>query len=621
MKLTICFNFFRQYQWNLLIKVWLINIILTGLALAQDAEYGIGSAERYHKQFIKQQMGLFDELFAGYETFIANHPDDVIARVELCRFAYLLAYDEYEEYVLIQKAHEWSEMCLTDLQDVAPMYPEVQLLALDNVYGEAALTYYQNLVEMGFEGWSVEQIRRALFSTANNTYWMESEAVGLLASDAAANNIPNLAVNLRAAKYYFENENHAQALTLLNTLTFSDDDKWQASNKLSYLIEYRYYDEANAFYDVLKNEYKVSPSVNDLVKLHIGLLDSDQAIISAKDQLNSGSRVLENAKSYFEFALKNGDENTAKVFYELFRDQSYSADPFLYQRWQLYQLFPNIPFSMQDALRLFNWFLVILACVLIPLLLILPVHYWSLLKQRSGKSVKSFVGTWNLKHAWLVLAAFIFVDVIGSFIWSYDALWALLFSNNDWIGTVLQKDVVNSVVFTDVTMLAVLMLLLRKNGSLFGKGHWSWGKLAGVVFVTLICLRVLAVAIVGIETSGEFILQVSQPYVRNAVFAFHEYYGLWGLLLSFAVITPIVEELLFRGVLLSALSKHVHFFWANLLQSLLFAFSHDDIRLLLFFIVFGLTAGYMTKHSKRLLPSILLHGVNNALFCIAVIHL
>jgi uncharacterized protein len=82
-------------------------------------------------------------------------------------------------------------------------------------------------------------------------------------------------------------------------------------------------------------------------------------------------------------------------------------------------------------------------------------------------------------------------------------------------------------------------------------------------------------------------------------------------LLLVALLVPVIEELVFRGLLLGGLSRHLGFGWANALQAALFAVIHDDPRRLPFYFAMGLTTGWLTRKTKSLAPAIALHALNN----------
>jgi uncharacterized protein len=75
----------------------------------------------------------------------------------------------------------------------------------------------------------------------------------------------------------------------------------------------------------------------------------------------------------------------------------------------------------------------------------------------------------------------------------------------------------------------------------------------------------------------------------------------------------LLEELIFRGLLLGGLSRHISVGWANTLQALLFATIHVDAPRFLFYFALGLAAGWLVRRHHTLWPAVLLHALNNGL--------
>jgi len=89
-------------------------------------------------------------------------------------------------------------------------------------------------------------------------------------------------------------------------------------------------------------------------------------------------------------------------------------------------------------------------------------------------------------------------------------------------------------------------------------------------------------------------------------------YDYKGLMLFSAIIPgPILEEIMFRGILLNQLNKK-HVFWiANLIQALVFATLHFNIQLFIVYFLFGITVGIISKY-RGIYYCILIHIFNNA---------
>lgn len=84
------------------------------------------------------------------------------------------------------------------------------------------------------------------------------------------------------------------------------------------------------------------------------------------------------------------------------------------------------------------------------------------------------------------------------------------------------------------------------------------------------------------------------------------------LVVMVGVVVPVIEELMFRGVLLRALMRHLGAPLAVLIDALLFGVAHlldpNAVLVLPVLIAFGLVAGWITARTGRLGPAIALHA-------------
>ena len=90
------------------------------------------------------------------------------------------------------------------------------------------------------------------------------------------------------------------------------------------------------------------------------------------------------------------------------------------------------------------------------------------------------------------------------------------------------------------------------------------------------------------------------------------------LVLMVVGVGPLVEELLFRGVLLSALLRRWHVGWAVVLSSLVFALIHlPGLQFQWYALpaltLLALTLAWLRLHSASIWPAILAHATNNLL--------
>jgi len=91
------------------------------------------------------------------------------------------------------------------------------------------------------------------------------------------------------------------------------------------------------------------------------------------------------------------------------------------------------------------------------------------------------------------------------------------------------------------------------------------------------------------------------------------------IVLWIGVFTSVIEEVFYRGLLLTALLERVPVWAAIVGQALLFAAMHMDFVRLPYLIALGLILGYLVKRTSSLLPAVLLHIVVNVLSLTTVI--
>ncbi len=88
--------------------------------------------------------------------------------------------------------------------------------------------------------------------------------------------------------------------------------------------------------------------------------------------------------------------------------------------------------------------------------------------------------------------------------------------------------------------------------------------------------------------------------------------GLLLLLFSAGILPAVLEEILFRGKIMPLLMEGGNGF-AVIVSAMLFAFIHNGIFNMLFAFTAGLVIGFIRSETKRLVPCIIVHLLNNAL--------
>lgn len=91
------------------------------------------------------------------------------------------------------------------------------------------------------------------------------------------------------------------------------------------------------------------------------------------------------------------------------------------------------------------------------------------------------------------------------------------------------------------------------------------------------------------------------------------------MLLSIALFAPVIEEIIFRGYLQTALKERVGVWKAIIISALIFAVAHFDLDTMPLLFAIGVALGFVFHRTKSLYPAMILHGTNNSISCMVLI--
>lgn len=135
----------------------------------------------------------------------------------------------------------------------------------------------------------------------------------------------------------------------------------------------------------------------------------------------------------------------------------------------------------------------------------------------------------------------------------------------------------------------------------------------------LIALAVLpAMLLVNLATQALAGRPFRNPQLEFLAPAGFSWEGLIGMLVVVAIIAPIVEETVFRGLLYGWLRSRLGVAAGVVLSALIFAAGHGIIMLVPALTVTGLVLAVVYEKSRSLWPAIIVHGTINAAMTIAL---
>jgi len=256
---------------------------------------------------------------------------------------------------------------------------------------------------------------------------------------------------------------------------------------------------------------------------------------------------------------------------------------------------------------------VLAAGILLPLLIVLPAYWRGRVRQRLGKPAGWTEPGWTLGHVWFAFAFLITAEIVVFYILQPDVFHRLVSGRTPSPIEIppalpaLGRQLLWTTLAVSSCLLVVIPLAPVR---LLWTTRWSAPQCLTAAVIGFIALRVVAIVLapaVPELTSNEH----PQHELTRSVTQLGAQHSAWLMVAVVAMLAPLVEEVLFRGVLLTGLARQISFGWANTIQAALFATLHLTPPLFPFFLVMGLASGILVRASGGLLASIALHALNN----------
>lgn len=591
----------------------------------QTVDFGSAeSHEFYVKQLTNAKDQNFEEIVAKYDAYIAKHPTNVIAQVERCKFIGNSYYDEYEDYNL-----KWEEtdQCLEALVAKYPNNAKVLLYQALNSYGESQLEILENakeLIESDRSSWldkEVASIYELLGDYYSEEHW---QALRYYKKAQKLNDSLDLSLDI-ATIYESQGRVELSKNTLLPKLE-KDTNLWKMNQKATLLLKLDEPEQALHLFDVIRERDSTYIDNEEMAQAMLGLEDYATArIFLVKDTLREWGKI--NAKqALFKYDLQHSDSNLALATYRSLQEESSYDDFFGVKRLKIAVKNPLLPWSFTEFMHLLLLLVLVLAVFIIPYLWILPIYGLGELFKKKNIEVQQKVNlSWGITHFWLVSFFYLLVQVVVIFAFEYETTLNYYFDlGSSYVEeSIDQKTIANSmIVFVGLMAVTTLFVIRNKGIKDVFRSNLSIRQIIGLsilfVFFNRIIIKLLSL-FVDIETP------VINPSifltVQEEILAVISQNGFFITALLVAVVVPIYEEIIFRGVILGSVEKYIGFNGANIIQAILFALVHDNLSLFPFFFIFAIVTGYWVKKSGGLLTGIFFHGLHNLTIVAALYYL
>lgn len=121
-----------------------------------------------------------------------------------------------------------------------------------------------------------------------------------------------------------------------------------------------------------------------------------------------------------------------------------------------------------------------------------------------------------------------------------------------------------------------------------------------------------------VNTSIEKVLPAPQWFWELFDKIFDNDFGFWGAFFKVAIVAPVVEELIFRGLILHGFRKNYNAVTAIFMSALLFSLFHLNPWQMPATFVLGLLLGWIIIRTRSILLAIIGHSINNLMVLLTI---
>lgn len=559
----------------------------------------------------------FYEILESYQSFIADHPDDITARVEECRFLQLVIDDEIIAY---DTAYAIFNSSKQELFEKFPDRYEVVLFRSTVIETDSAIALLEEhlknnpQIESDKSCWEYFDQLARLYSAQEEPY--NSIHYGVIAERLN----DTLDISLLLAQQCDKAGDKKTAIAYLKKFKERQRTYFEYLERGELLFNLKEYEYAA---EMLSKAVDLDGSDYVRLKLTQSLIEQGkykQARKSLAAMEKSGYYDEAILRTMFDLDIRYGSKDSALQSYTLLRDKGFHTDPLAKKRLSLFFSYPSAPWQLRDIGGVAALLLIFLICFLLPALWILPVHYAGLLRKVQPPEYSR----WNLKHFWIASAIMLVSGAIAGIFFGYNDI-LQTFNSNDRMGMETSDRDYAWLILAHMSFISIGCSFLIRNDDFqnFWGPKWSKLKSIGSGIGWLIIIRIaLAIlfALIMLLFNPDILQQQKYNFFKPLSFdltekllAVKDTFG-WGVLMLFAgIIAPLYEEFIFRGIGLRSMQRYLPFAWSNFLQALIFALLHLNLLAMVNAFFLGLTAGILRNRSSSLAPGIALHIGNNIL--------
>jgi membrane protease YdiL (CAAX protease family) len=559
------------------------------------------------------QQDSYHRVLSAYAREEKAHPADAALVMTRCSFIQTFTYSEEIDWVDV--AQDDFSHCKTDLQTRFPQDADANLFLAEQKGGKDAIAFARTLLPASTH-WTVQQ-RAKLHGILARGYTATKQADIAGQEALAAVQLDPASDELVAALRYLAGMGRTGEAEALLARTPTDASAWKEWERVDVAADNL---SPAAALAELERAQKVSAPIDEWVAARI-YLRAGHAAQAAKVLARVGgcscSETVAQYQTRLGVAVATGNGKAASEALQAWLTKTGVSMALLYAYGNVLLHSPAQLFSPPLLHLALGMLLLFAALAYAPSLLAFPAYYRGVIRARLNKANAPLFASIGLRRMWIALAVFLVASTAVPFLGGGSALQA-------WVSNkVLSSDEQVTIAFIQLATLLAGGAVLAPVARRLSRREWlgTRGLVVAILIVALWTL-VKALGVWAAWHSGHLSTVVRgslhDRMIATLALSFVHLGGSALALFVIAVAVPIYEELIFRACVLGGLTRHISFGWANLWQALLFATLHNDMQHFVFYVLLGLSGGWLARHTRGLAAPIALHAANNAIACVAI---
>ena len=597
-----------------------VNAIICS-AIAQQQP--LQDHQHYLNKLVNAKDSLYQDILASFDRQILLNPEDVKVQLEKCRIIEKAYYDSYEDY---NPNYDQAETCAKEVVRRFPNNPEALLYRTEFIYGDSlitALEHLREIAEQNEEIWK-DYSWEVYKQLAEEYQYKEDHEKTAKFGELAGQQNDTLDISLLLARAYKNLALTSKAVRVLLNNLDSTDESYSLNQKGQLLLDLGVPDKAM---EAFRMSSKKNSDLEDAGALAQAMIDNGLWTEARPYLLKAVANNYwnhEGLQKLMIYDLKYSSPDSSQASYSRYVSADFWNDPIGIYRIRLLWKSPSASWALTDVGRIFLLVAVIVFIFLVPYLWVLPIHYYGMWQRRRGKIFPESTFKWGLRHFWLICSLWLLCDTAAVILFDYNGVIGL-FNSKMHVAEeteAISKHQANFALFFFISSLIFTMAFLKNEDIInfvpkIKASLQSIGTGIGLAFVLKIGLGIFSLILnkagISLTESSSVIASINE-----SIISINKFYNPVLGFLFVVVLVPFYEEVLFRGIFLSACERNMRFVYANILQSIVFALVHQSLNLFVFYFAFGMIAGHYRQKSQGLIISTSMHMMNNLLAFVAI---